>query len=217
MSGRGVGPPASRKGRTVTGYARDGSQPGQRRRKALQTRLFSIRSRGDLRSSWPDRSFAGISGYDRLCAGIPVRDLRGMKTSRRSSAPNPATKHADLQGLYGSDGTRTRDLRRDRPVTAFRGRPRLCGDSWREQGFSSVLLRGLPGVVGSFRRPPAGSARDRARCCTAPREPRTRALDPLLTISRSRQPLATDGNDVGLCCGFRRSAHLRSIATVCDR
>src|SRR5215218_2994168 len=118
--GRGVGLlPAERESH---GHGiRAGWEPDrcQRRRKALQTLLFSIRSRGDLRSSWPDRSLAGISGYDRLCAGIPVRDLRGMKTSRRSSAPNPATKHADLQRLYGSDGTRTRDLRRDRPVLAL--------------------------------------------------------------------------------------------------
>jgi hypothetical protein len=28
----------------------------------------------------------------------------------------PATEHADLQDFYGSDGTRTRDLRRDRPA-----------------------------------------------------------------------------------------------------
>jgi hypothetical protein len=28
---------------------------------------------------------------------------------------------ADLQDLYGSDGTRTRDLRRDRPVLALAG------------------------------------------------------------------------------------------------
>jgi hypothetical protein len=54
---------------------------------------------------------------------IPVRDVRGMKRSRRSFTPGPATKHADLQVLYGSDGTRTRDLRRDRPVRRNRLRP----------------------------------------------------------------------------------------------
>ena len=44
-----------------------------------------------------------------------MRDLRWMKRSRRSFTPTPATEEADLQALYGSDGTRTRDLRRDRP------------------------------------------------------------------------------------------------------
>jgi hypothetical protein len=37
-----------------------------------------------------------------------------MKRDRRF-APTSATKDADSQGIYGSDGTRTRDLRRDRP------------------------------------------------------------------------------------------------------
>jgi hypothetical protein len=46
---------------------------------------------------------------------IPVRDVRRMKGSRRSTAPTPTTEDPDLQVLYGSDGTRTRDLRRDRP------------------------------------------------------------------------------------------------------
>jgi len=45
-----------------------------------------------------------------------VRDVRGMRRSRRSFAPSQATKEADLQDFYGSDGTRTRDLRRDRPT-----------------------------------------------------------------------------------------------------
>jgi hypothetical protein len=49
---------------------------------------------------------------------IRVRDERGMRRSRRSSAPRSTTKDDDLQAFYGSDGTRTRDLRRDRPVGA---------------------------------------------------------------------------------------------------
>jgi hypothetical protein len=39
-----------------------------------------------------------------------------MKRDRRSFAPERTTIHVDLQGFYGSDGTRTRDLRRDRPA-----------------------------------------------------------------------------------------------------
>jgi hypothetical protein len=57
------------------------------------------------------------------------------------------------------------DLRRDRPDQAFRGRPALCGDSQREQGLSSVILRGSPGAVGGFRRPRAGCARDENGPC----------------------------------------------------
>src|SRR6266511_6460316 len=45
----------------------------------------------------------------------------GRAGSRRSSAPSQATKHAYLQDVYnGSDGTRTRDLQRDRPVRGLR-------------------------------------------------------------------------------------------------
>jgi hypothetical protein len=39
-----------------------------------------------------------------------------MKRSRRSFCAEPATENADLQDFSGSDGTRTRDLRRDRPA-----------------------------------------------------------------------------------------------------
>jgi hypothetical protein len=44
-----------------------------------------------------------------------------MTRSRRFFSPTPTIKGADLQELYGSDGTRTRDLRRDRPVMALPG------------------------------------------------------------------------------------------------
>jgi len=49
---------------------------------------------------------------------ILVRDLRGMKRSRRSLCQ---TQILICRDFYGSDGTRTRDLRRDRPVLALRG------------------------------------------------------------------------------------------------
>src|SRR5215203_5194722 len=63
---------------------------------------------------------AGVSGFGRPRAGIPVRDFRGMKRGRRPFTPKPATNNADLQGVYGSDGTRTRDLRRRRLVPPIR-------------------------------------------------------------------------------------------------
>src|SRR6058998_357555 len=54
----------------------------------------------------------------------------------------------------GSDGARTRDLRRDRPVMALPGWAGIGGDYRREQGLSTVTLRESAGAGGSFRRPP---------------------------------------------------------------
>src|SRR6266542_4982198 len=52
----------------------------------------------------------------------------------------------------GSDGTRTRDLRRDGPVMALAGEAGRGGDSRPEQAFPTLALRGLPGLGGYFRR-----------------------------------------------------------------
>jgi hypothetical protein len=79
-----------------------------------------------------------------------------MQRSRRSNTPEQSTEDANLQVVYGSDGTRTRDLRRDRPGMAL---PELSGN-----------LRGFPprvaGIAGSRRGAsdalPRGSARDEA-------------------------------------------------------
>jgi hypothetical protein len=62
------------------------------------------RQKYELRPIRPVIQVAGITGYDRLLAGIPVRDVRGMKRSGRSFAPKPTTKSANVQVLYGSDG-----------------------------------------------------------------------------------------------------------------
>jgi hypothetical protein len=81
----------------------------------LKSARFHPASGRDVRP--PGRSFAlrgsaDLSGPD---PPLPVRDERGMTRSRRSYRSGLARKHLDLQVLYGSDGTRTRDLRRDRP------------------------------------------------------------------------------------------------------
>jgi hypothetical protein len=60
----------------------------------------------------------------------------------------------------GSDGTRTRDLRRDRPVLVVPASSGVGGDLRPQQVFRSVGLRGFPATRRSFRRRPAGSARD---------------------------------------------------------
>ena len=70
-------------------------------------------------------ALAGISRAERFSKAIGGRDERGISESRRSSTSAEATEHGDLQYFSGSDGTRTRDLRRDRPLRgSLRGRRR---------------------------------------------------------------------------------------------
>ncbi len=59
-----------------------------------------------------------------------------------------------------SDGTRTRELQRDRPALVSPCWPGLGGDSQRERGLSANVLRGSPGGSGGIRRPPGGCVRD---------------------------------------------------------
>jgi len=79
----------------------------------------------NCRPRWPVIRFAGLSGYNPLPAGIPVRDVRGTKKRSAvvcASLGNKTCQFAGiLQRIHGSDGTRTRDLRRDRPVMALAG------------------------------------------------------------------------------------------------
>ncbi len=107
---------------------------------------------------------AGITGYSRRRAAIPARDLCGMEKRpavASLSAGNITCQFTgSLREKNGSDGTRTRDLRRDRPVLPLPGWAGIGGDYPREQRFSTVVLRESAGVGGRFRRPPAGSARD---------------------------------------------------------
>jgi hypothetical protein len=105
----------------------------------------------------------GITGYDRRGAAISGRFACGY--TRDYEKPAVAyvflgNKRCRFAGFYGSDGTRTRDLRRDRPVLAVRAAAGMNGDLRPEQALSTATLRGLPGVGGSFRGRPAGSVRD---------------------------------------------------------
>jgi hypothetical protein len=91
--------------------------------KDLQVRLFCVLARktsGRCGRSFRLRGLPGTSGPCGDSRRSLVRDVR-MRRSRRSSALVQATKDAYLQEVYGSDGTRTRDLRRDRPVLALPG------------------------------------------------------------------------------------------------
>ena len=79
------------------------------RRRALDLRARARRLRigahpDDLRLTWPVVRHAGFSGHDRLGAGIPVRDIRGMKAIRRSFAPRTAIKDRYCRGFTGATG-----------------------------------------------------------------------------------------------------------------
>jgi hypothetical protein len=101
----------------------------------------------------------GIRGSGRVCPAISGAGY--AQDERKPAGVQPRTRRKDMICRdYGSDGTRTRDLRRDRPVLPLRPGRGLAWIPRREQVFPPVLLRGLPGACGSFRRPLAGSARD---------------------------------------------------------
>jgi hypothetical protein len=109
-----------------------------------------------------------------------LRDQRGRPVGdRRSSAPRLTTEGLDLQDVFhGSDGTRTRDLRRDRPVLVFPHWAGTGGDSRREQGFRAPscgnprasaeacgsLLRDERGMTRCLSSEQAVSLRDADRC-----------------------------------------------------
>jgi len=132
------------------------------------------RGRSELRKARLSRPSRISRGIEPAAAGSMVVKLPANKAfstscgisaahakSRRSFTPILATKHANLQDVFsGSDGTRTRDLRRDRPVLPLADWAGIGGDSPREQGVSLLAWRGLPGAGGNLRGPRAGPARD---------------------------------------------------------
>jgi hypothetical protein len=151
-------------GRIIRRRVKRSGSPARTRRPAGYREAELIRVRDARRVRWP-------AGAEIACKCVSyselVRDL-GDLGDRRSIAPRPATKGSDFQGVfYGSDGTRTRDLRRDRAVMVPPGCPGITGDYRHEQVFSRVGLRGLAGMRGSPRRPPAGCVRDATVVSTA--------------------------------------------------
>jgi hypothetical protein len=88
---------------------------------------------------------------------ILVRDERRME---KKPAVLVSRNTSICRQFYGSDGTRTRDLRRDRPVMALAAWAGIGGDYRQEQGFPMGPVRGLAGAGGDLREPRAGSARD---------------------------------------------------------
>ena len=62
-----------------------------------------------------------LSGRNHHSVGMgAITELATSAPGYNSIRPNTCAPLADLQGFYGSDGTRTRDLRRDRPSRACR-------------------------------------------------------------------------------------------------
>ena len=88
--------------------------------------------------------------------------------SVREAGGNPAVvcaktdkKRSRFAGCFLRErGTRTRDLRRDRPVLLFPGLAGIGGDFLCEQEFLDLVLPGFAGAGGSVRRPLAGCTRD---------------------------------------------------------
>ena len=179
------------------------------RRKFLQTQFFLPILSIDLRLSGRNqglREFAALVGCVR---GLPCGMLRGMKRSRRSFAPKVTTKASDLQVFYGSDGTRTRDLRRDRPILVIPGWAGIGGDFRREQDFSTPGLRVFAGTCGSFRRPPAGYARDGVLPDVATRAAHRSAFQALIWVSKLRFLLAEPRRRLARSHTFVAASRLR--------
>ena len=86
-------------------------------RGALTSGRF-VESRGDFAIRLTD-AWIGLKSFrGRRVLAVPV--LYGSRSEKAfvvgaGASANVKTRYAALQRLYGSDGTRTRDLRRDRP------------------------------------------------------------------------------------------------------
>jgi hypothetical protein len=112
LPGAGAPPAWDRRGRHIGGHRSPAETASNR------DRLRPVAERRP--AMWPVIPRAGINGSRRLRPAISRGDERGMKETRRSFSSSRREEDADLQGVYGSDGTRTRDLRRDRPSQAPR-------------------------------------------------------------------------------------------------
>jgi hypothetical protein len=133
---------------------------------------------GDRRPTLPqpeNRWYSSVAPPSEARRAYPRRGRRSRTSARDSrltklvccpqplqSCPRRQREVPTCWGFYASDRTRTRDLRRDRPVLVVPGCAGIGGDYRQEQGLSVVVLRGLRGIGGSFQPPPAGCARDAA-------------------------------------------------------
>jgi hypothetical protein len=102
--------------RTVPRPARvqNGYMAGRNARPVRAVESINFQGNGPARTRGFDAS--PLLAFHSFRAAISAPGSACDPRSRRSIAPDRATREADFQGLYGSDGTRTRDLRRDRHV-----------------------------------------------------------------------------------------------------
>ena len=77
---------------------------------------FCVRARQDLRLSWPVILFRGLPARFGSLRRFQADSRAGSARDEKKPAVVMSKTYTDLQDFYGSDGTRTRDLRRDRLV-----------------------------------------------------------------------------------------------------
>ena len=104
-------------GDDTAGFPRDGHRDCcLRRGKLLQIRLFLRASPTDLRPTPPVILLRGLPARSGSLRRFHADSGAGSVRDEKKLAVDMSNTYADLQEFYGSDGTRTRDLRRDRPV-----------------------------------------------------------------------------------------------------
>jgi hypothetical protein len=118
------------------------------------------RARQDLRPTWPVILLRDSRRPPARCGDFrPIlgRDLRGVERSRRSLCQTHLLICRSFTGATGLEPTTSGVTGRSWRLRAERGLAGICGVS---RAFRPLALRGLPGIRLSFRRLPAGSARD---------------------------------------------------------
>jgi hypothetical protein len=111
------------------------------RAKCLQISVFCVRPPEDLRLVRPVVLLRGLPATAGSLRRFQADSRAGSTRDEKKPAVVMLNTYADLQDFYGSDGTRTRDLRRDRPV---RARPTQLASAWNyrlEQAFRTARKR----------------------------------------------------------------------------
>ena len=84
--------------------------------KCLEMRVLRSRALKDLRPTWPVIPFRGLAARSGPLRRFQADSRAGSAPDEKKPAVVMSNTSTDLQVFYGSDGTRTRDLRRDRPA-----------------------------------------------------------------------------------------------------
>src|SRR5919198_3841162 len=105
-------------------------------RSACKRASLCDRARHDLRLSWPVIPFRGLAARPGSLRQFQADSRAGSARDEKKPAVVMSNTSIDLQVFYGSDGTRTRDLRRDRPSRARRRRTKNSS----EQSYLQALF-----------------------------------------------------------------------------